>query len=73
MTDTNDGLDSEESGPFDVYEELHLLQSVLGAILRKYVPNNKKVELNLMRASREIDLDIVVDKNGIAKVSWRDV
>jgi len=72
MKDITNGLDSEESRSFDVYEELHLLHSVLGAILRKYVPNNKKVELDLMRSSREVDLDIFVDENGSAKVSWKD-
>jgi hypothetical protein len=54
-------------------EDTELLQAVLGAILRKYVPNNKKIELDLMRSYKDIDLDITVNDFGIAKIKWSDV
>ena len=53
-------------------EKLRLYEAVLAAVLRKYVPINKKVEVNLIRASKDTYLDVTLDDNGTAKISWGD-
>ena len=51
-------------------EKIKVLEAVLGAVLRKYVPANKKVEVNLIKASNDTILDVTLDDNGTAKISW---
>jgi hypothetical protein len=48
------------------------LEAILSAVLRKYVPKGKRIELDLLRAYREVDLDIYVTSLGKAKISWSD-
>lgn len=69
-----DPIDLDEyltSGSFDVLEEkLKLYEAILGALLRKYVPVKRKVEVNLIKASNDTILDVTLDANGMAKISW---
>jgi hypothetical protein len=59
------------SRSFDVLtEKLNLYEAILGALLRKYVPAKKKVEVNLLKASNDTILDVTLDAHGIAKISW---
>lgn len=59
------------SRSFDVLtEKLNLYEAILGALLRKYVPAKKKVEVNLLKASNDTILDVTLDAQGIAKISW---
>jgi hypothetical protein len=56
---------------FDVpSEKLRLYEALLGALLKKYAPANKKIEINLLKAYTDIILDITVDDSGMAKLSW---
>ncbi len=56
---------------FDVQtEKLKFYESLLGAVLRKYVPSNKKVEVNLIKAYKNTILDVTLYEDGIVKVSW---
>lgn len=56
---------------FDVQaEKLKIYEAVLGAVLRKYVPSNKKIEINLIKAYTDTIMDMTIDENGIAKISW---
>lgn len=59
------------SRSFDVLtEKLNLYEAILGALLRKYVPAKKKIEVNLLKASNDTILDVTLDAQGIAKISW---
>lgn len=56
---------------FDVQvEKLKIYEALLSQLLRKYVPNNRKIEINLMKAYTDTILDITLDEDGIAKISW---
>lgn len=56
---------------FDVpSEKLKIYEAILAQLLRKYVPHNRKIEINLMKAYTDTVLDITLDKDGIAKISW---
>ncbi len=56
---------------FDVQaEKLKIYEAILAQMLRKYVPSNRKIEINLMKAYTDTTLDITLDENGIAKISW---
>lgn len=56
---------------FDVQaEKLKIYEAVLASILRKYVPSNKKIEVNLLKASTDTILDVTLNSEGIAKISW---
>ncbi len=56
---------------FDVQgEKLKIYEALLAQMLRKYVPSNRKIEINLMKAYTDTTLDITLDENGIAKISW---
>ena len=58
---------------FDVQgEKLKVYEAVLGALLRKYVPAKKKIQLNLVKASSDTLLDVTLDANGNAKISWEE-
>lgn len=59
------------SRSFDVQaEKLKIYEALLGSLLRKYVPANKKIELNLLRLYKDTILDVTLDANGQAKISW---
>jgi hypothetical protein len=59
---------------FDVQKEkLSIYEAVLAAVLRKYVPHNRKIEINLMHAYTDTILDISLREDGTAKVSWGEV
>jgi hypothetical protein len=61
------------SRSFDVQtEKLKIYEAILGAMLRKYVVKEKKLDLNLLRAYSDTILDITISENGLAKVSWRE-
>lgn len=53
-------------------KKLEIYEALLGAILRLYVPSNKKVRINLLKASTDTILDITLDDNGTAKISWEE-
>jgi hypothetical protein len=56
---------------FDVQtEKLKIYEAVLGAVLKKYVPANKKIEINLLKAYTDVIMDVTLNDAGIAKVSW---
>jgi hypothetical protein len=59
------------SRSFDVQgEKLKIYEAILALLLRKYVPSNRKIEINLMRAYTDTVLDITLDESGMAKISW---
>jgi len=64
-------LTPEESG----LDPALLLEQVLSAVLRKYVPEGDKVKINLATAGHETD--VMVDFPNIegqaVKVSWKNV
>lgn len=53
-------------------EKLKIYEAILGAVLRKYVPKNKKIALNLLKASTDTFLDVTLDANGNVKISWEE-
>jgi hypothetical protein len=58
---------------FDVQEQkLLIYEAILGLVLRKYVPKNNKIEINLLKAYRDTILDVTLDDKGNAKISWRE-
>lgn len=68
LIDLDDFLSSRS---FDVQaEKLKVYEAILGAVLKKYVPSNKKIEINLMKAYTDIVMDITLNEAGIAKISW---
>lgn len=70
----NDPIDLDEylmSRSFDVQgEKLKIYEAILGAILRKYVPSNKKIEINLLKVYTDTIMDITLNDAGVAKISW---
>ena len=67
LIDLDDFLSSRS---IDVRGKLQIYEAVLASILRKYVPVNKKVEINLFRAYTNTVLDITLNADGQAKISW---
>lgn len=58
---------------FDVEKQkLNTYEAILAALLRKYVPKGKKIELNLLHSSNDTLLDVTLNDQGIAKISWGD-
>ena len=56
---------------FDVQgEKLKLYEAILGSLLRKYVPANKKIEINLLKAYTDTILDMSINDEGLVKISW---
>lgn len=59
---------------FDVQaEKLKAYEAILGAVLRKYVPKDKKIEIDLIKVYKETILDVTLDEEGKAKISWGDI
>lgn len=50
--------------------KLQIYEAVLALLIRKYVPRNKKIELNLNHSYRDTFLDVTINSQGIAKLSW---
>jgi hypothetical protein len=67
LIDLDDFLASRS---IDVYGKLQIYEAVLANILRKYIPSNKKIEINLFRAYTDTVLDITLNADGKAKISW---
>jgi hypothetical protein len=68
LIDLDDFLSSRS---FDVpSEKLKIYEAILANILRKYVPANRKIEINLFRAYTDTVLDITMNTDGKAKISW---
>lgn len=58
---------------FNVQEKkLEIYEAILGCVLRKYVPKDKKIQLNLLKAYSDTILDVTLDDDGITKISWRE-
>lgn len=56
---------------FDVQaEKLKIYEALIAQLLRKYVPGNRKIEINLLKAYTDTMLDITLNEDGIAKISW---
>jgi hypothetical protein len=53
-------------------EKLKIYEAILGLLLRKYVPEGKKIELNLLKASVDTILDVRIDEQGNAKIRWEN-
>lgn len=53
-------------------EKLRLYEAILGAVLRKYVPEDEKIKLNLLKASSDTILDVRIDELGQVKISWEN-
>jgi hypothetical protein len=51
-------------------EKLKLYEAVLAGVLRKYVPADRKIEINLVTAYTDTILDITLNDSGKAKISW---
>jgi hypothetical protein len=49
-----------------------LLQTILAAVLKKYVPRNKKIELDLLKVHKDVYLDIYETSPGKIKIGWSD-
>ncbi len=61
------------SRSFDVpAEKLKVYEAILALVLRKYVPSNRKIEINLFRAYTDTVIDISLRTDGTAKISWGD-
>jgi hypothetical protein len=50
--------------------KLHIYEALLALLVRKYIPGNKKIELNLNHSYRDTLLDVTINSDGIAKISW---
>ena len=50
--------------------KLQMYEAILALLVRKYVPSNKKIELNLNHSYRDTFLDVTINSQGIAKLSW---
>jgi hypothetical protein len=58
---------------FDVQtKKLEIYEAIVAAMLRKYVPQNKKVSLDLIKVYNDTVLDVTLDDDGIAKISWEE-
>ena len=53
-------------------EKLKIYEAVLAGVLRKYVPKNRKIEINLIKAPNDTFLDVTLDENGVAKITWEE-
>lgn len=70
LIDLDDFLASRS---FDVCaEKLKIYEAVLAGVLRKYVPNNRKIEINLFKAYTDTVLDMTLNEHGTVKISWGD-
>lgn len=68
LIDLDDFLSSRS---IDVSEEkLKIYQALLALILRKYVPAGNKIEINLFTAYTDTIIDIRLNEDGKAKISW---
>jgi septum formation topological specificity factor MinE len=72
----NEPLDLDDflaSRFFDVQaKKLETYEAILAAVLRKYIPVGRKIEVNLLKASNETILDVTLDDNGVAKIKWEE-
>ena len=50
--------------------KLQIYEAVLALVLRKYVPAGKKIDINLFRAYTDTILDVKLNEDGKAKISW---
>lgn len=50
--------------------KLQIYEAILALLVRKYVPSNKKIELNLNHSYRDTILDVTINSQGFAKLSW---
>jgi hypothetical protein len=59
---------------FDVQaEKLKVYEAILSALLRKHIPEGKKIEIDLIKVYKDTILDVTLDENGKAKISWGEV
>jgi hypothetical protein len=71
---TNEPIDLDDylaSRSFDVpKEKLNTYEAILAAVLRKYVPEGRKIEIDMVKVYKDTILDVTLDDNGKAKISW---
>jgi len=73
---SNEFIDLDEylaSRSFDVLEEkVRIYEAVAAALLRKYVPLGKKIEIDLVKVYNNTILDLAFHESGKVKLEWRE-
>lgn len=59
------------SRSIDVCEDkLKIYEALLALVMRKYVPAGNKIEINLFKAYTDTLIDVKLNVDGKAKISW---
>lgn len=51
-------------------DKLKIYEALLALIMRKYIPAGNKIEINLFKAYTDTTMDIKLNEDGKAKISW---
>jgi hypothetical protein len=57
----------------DTEDKIRFYEAILAGLLRKYLAEGNKIEINLNHIYKDTDLNVMLIDQSIAKVSWREI